>query len=243
MSNYFFNVAAGSVFLRIPVLAVVFCFAASIFSADASSAVPAEFQGTWVPIKATCESPVRMLIAADRLTLVNGTDSQGFGGIEMAGPGYFQPGYRGIMAVLITEFNGHQPVTVIFNLNEKKGVAQADFSPVQPGATTAQGRSYNSHISKLNLARRFALDKVPLKKCAGGTAATPSAPAAQPAAAAQFAVGDAVEARYGRDWIPGRINSVRQSRNAQGAEVVYEVLLENGKRGMLPAGMIRKASR
>ena len=245
MSDCPFNVPAGPVSLRAAAhpLMVVLCLAASILSTEALSAVPAEFHGTWVPSKATCESPLRMLISADRLTLVNGKDNQGLGGIEMAGPGYFPPGYRGIMAVLITEFSGHQPVTVTFNLKEKRGVAQVDFAPVQPGATTAPGKSYNAHISKLNLARRFALDKAQLEKCAGGTAAAVPPAAAQPAVVAQFAMGDAVEARYGRDWIRGRINGMRQSRNAQGNEVVYEVLLENGKRGMLPPSMIRKPSR
>jgi hypothetical protein len=244
MDNFTCSVKAGPAFIRTSVhlLLMVLSFASSAFGAGAFSTVPAEFRGTWVPSKATCESSLRVLVAADRLTLVNGTDSQALGGIEMAGPGYFPPGYQGIMAVLITEFSGHQPVTVIFNLNEKRGVAQAEFSPVQPGATTAQGKQYNAHISKLNLARRFALDKVLLKKCADGTAAAPSpqgTPSPQTAGVMQFAVGDTVEARYGRDWIPGRINNVRQS----GAEVVYEVLLENGKRGMLPASMIRKPGR
>lgn len=246
MDNVPYNVAAGSTFLRNAVLPLlmVLCFAASAFGADASSAVPAEFRGTWVPSKATCESSLRVVVGADRLTLVNGKDREAIGGIEMAGPGFFPPEYRGIMAVLITEFSGHQPVTVLFNFNERKGAAQAEFAPVQPGATTAQGKLYNAHISKLNLAGRFALDKVALKKCDGGTAATPSPQAAQQAAVVtQFAVGDAVEARYGRDWIPGRVNSIRQSRNAQGPAVVYEVLLENGKRGMLPASMIRKPGR
>jgi hypothetical protein len=240
------NVEAGPALLRIALrpLWMVLCLAASAFSADASSAVPAEFRGTWVPSKASCESSVRVVITADRLTLVNGNDTQALGGIEMAGPGYFGPDYRGIMAVLITESSGHQPVTIVFNFNEKKGVAQADFSPVQPAATTPQGKQYNAYISKLNLGRRFALDKVLLKKCDSATAAKPSSQATQQAGGvSEFAVGDAVEARFGRDWIAGRINSVRASRNAQGPEVVYEVLLENGQRGMLPARMIRKPGR
>lgn len=62
----------------------------------------------------------------------------------------------------------------------------------------------------------------------------------QPAVTAAFAVGEAVEARYGREWISGRVNSIRQSKGAQGPELVYEVLLENGKRGMLPARMVRR---
>jgi hypothetical protein len=33
-------------------------------------------------------------------------------------------------------------------------------------------RAYNERISKLNLAKRFPLDKMPLKKCPGGPGAS-----------------------------------------------------------------------
>jgi hypothetical protein len=80
------------------------------------------------------------------------------------------------MAVLIAEFSGHQPVTATFNLGEKKGAAQVEFAPVMPGKATAQLTAYNAHISKLNLAKRFPLNKVLLKRCAGGSG-TGAAPA------------------------------------------------------------------
>jgi hypothetical protein len=140
--------------------------AAGLSSAQAQG-VPAEFQGTWVPSRATCDSPVRMLVAAQVLTLVNGKDSAALGGIEMAGPAFFGPEYRGILAVLITEFNGQQPATATFNVGEKKGVAQVEFSAVVPGKANPQLNALNARISKLNLAKRFPLNKVPLKKCAG----------------------------------------------------------------------------
>jgi hypothetical protein len=136
--------------------------------ATAENLVPAGFQGKWVPAKATCASPVAVLITADRLTLVNGNDREALGGIEMAGPGYFAPDYNGIMAVLITEFAGQQPLTATFNVGEKKGVAQVEFAPVMPGASNAQLRAYNARISKLNLAKRYPLNAVPLKKCPRG---------------------------------------------------------------------------
>ena len=163
MSHCHFNSAAGRAFRRTGVilLLVASFVAVNPAGAAAPSAVPAEFQGTWVPVKATCEAPVRVLVAADRLTLFNGKDSEALGGVEMAGPGYWGPDYRGIMAVLITEFDGHQPVTASFNYGEEKGAAQVEFAPVMPGTATA----YNAHISKLNLARRFPLNKVPLRKC------------------------------------------------------------------------------
>jgi len=133
----------------------------------ATSVVPIEFQGTWVSAKAACESPVRARITGDKLMLDSGTDSESLGGIEMAGPGYFQPGYNGIMAVLLTEFSGEQPAMVTFNVGEKKGTAQIEFSPLIPGKATPQSAKYNARISKLNLAARFPIARVTLKRCAG----------------------------------------------------------------------------
>jgi len=61
-----------------------------------------------------------------------------------------------------------QPASATFNVGGKKGVAQIEFSPVQPGTQTPMLKAYNARISKLNLAKRFPLDKGPLKRCAGG---------------------------------------------------------------------------
>lgn len=168
MNNHPCDIAVRRGFRRagaIPLL-LVLSLSVSTFSAAALSAVPVEFQGVWVPSKARCDSPVRVQVAAEVLTLVNRNDSAAIGGIEMAGPGYFAPDYRGIMAVLITEFNGHQPVTATFNVGERRGAAQVEFAPVMPGKATAQLKAYNARISRLNLAKRFPLHQVPLKKCA-----------------------------------------------------------------------------
>ena len=48
--------------------------------------------------------------------------------------------------------------------------------------------------------------------------------------------GDVIYARYGRQWIAGKVVKVRR----QGTQLTYEVRLENGARGMLPAHMLRK---
>src|SRR6185503_8683186 len=163
-------VSAGRRFSRAGVIRFLLILLAGVGAngVAAMKTVPAEFQGKWVPSKATCESAVVVLVAADRLTLVNGTDREALGGIEMADSGYFPRDYSGIMAVLITESDGQQPVTATFNLGEKKGAAQLDFAPVIPGKPTAQSSAYNARITKLNLAKRFPLNKVALKKCAGG---------------------------------------------------------------------------
>lgn len=139
---------------------------APIASVKAAPSVPAAFQGIWVTAKASCDSPARVRITSDRLTLLNGNDSESLGGIEMAGPGYFPPGYSGSMAVLLTEFSGEQPAMVTFNVGEKKGAALLEFSPVIPGKATPQTAKYNARISKLNLAARFPIAKVTLKRCA-----------------------------------------------------------------------------
>jgi hypothetical protein len=76
----------------------------------------------------------------------------------------------------------------------------------------------------------------------GATAKSTAAPKAAPKAPpAQFAVGQNVEARYGREWLRGRITKISQVRSAKGPELAYEVRLDNGRRGVLPAHMLRRA--
>jgi len=98
-------------------MTVIAALATALVASTASAAnpAPAPLQGAWVPASAGCDSPLRIQVAANQLTLVNGADRQTLGGNEMAGPGYFAPGYRGIQAVLITEFDGHQPATMTFS--------------------------------------------------------------------------------------------------------------------------------
>ena len=56
-----------------------------------------------------------------------------------------------------------------FNVREKKGVAQIEFSPVMPGTATPQLTAYNKRIHQLGLAKRFPIDKVALKRCVATT--------------------------------------------------------------------------
>jgi hypothetical protein len=135
----------------------------------AAAPVPAEYQGDWVAASAACTSPVKVRIETARVTLVNGADMESFEGIEMAGPSYFGPDYNGIQAVLITEFEGAQPVTATFNVNEKKGVAQLELgvpTPAHPANKVAAAS--NARLAKLGLRQRFPLQNVPLKKCPAG---------------------------------------------------------------------------
>jgi hypothetical protein len=59
-----------------------------------------------------------------------------------------------------------------------------------------------------------------------------------PVVGAPFAVGEVVEAKYGREWIRGKVTRVRQGPTA----VEFDVALDNGQRGILPARMLRKIS-
>jgi hypothetical protein len=79
----------------------------------------------------------------------------------------------------------------------------------------------------------------PLRAAPSG-AARSSPPHATPGAPA-FSVGQAIEAKYGREWVRGRVNRVVQTAGAKGPELAYDVQLVNGKRGVLPARMLRAA--
>jgi hypothetical protein len=77
------------------------------------------------------------------------------------------------------------------------------------------------------------------RAASAGTAA-PARPAGPQAGG--FAVGQVIEARYGRQWVRGRIDRIRQVAGANGPELNYDVRLQNGQRGILPASMLREAS-
>ena len=77
---------------------------------------------------------------------------------------------------------------------------------------------------------------------AGGATAAPSrSPPAPAAVPAGFVVGQVIEAKYGPDWVRGRITRIVQVRGRAGPELAYDVSLENGGRGVVPARMLREA--
>lgn len=132
----------------------------------AAAPVPAEFLGDWVAASAACTAPVKVRLEATRLTLVNGADMESFGGVEMA-TGFFPPDYSGIQQVVLTEVDtGDQPVTVTFNFQEKKGVAQMELAAPYPvRAPNAAMQKLNARLTKLDLRKRFPLHNVALKRC------------------------------------------------------------------------------
>ena len=127
------------------------------------STVPAQFHGDWVPQKATCEAaPARLRVAAGNLTLINGKDTQTYGGLGVP-TSYFGPDYRGISVVAIADFEGAQPFTVYFNHEEKKGVTRVEIYVPMPGPANPQVAKIQSAAKAL--AARFPVNNVPLKQC------------------------------------------------------------------------------
>jgi hypothetical protein len=152
--------------LRLAALTSLILAPLSAAAQGAFAQVPAEYRGDWVAASAACTAPVRVRVEPTRITLLNGADAESLSGLEMAGPGFFPPDYMGIQAVAITEFSGDQPLIATFNHAEKKGVAIVEFAiagPDRPG--NAVLNKMNAHFRKLNLAKRFPLHQVPLKKC------------------------------------------------------------------------------
>lgn len=56
---------------------------------------------------------------------------------------------------------------------------------------------------------------------------------------ADYAVGQVVMAKYGSQWIRAKVNAVREVKGRNGPELAYDVSLDNGKRGLVPARMLR----
>ena len=75
---------------------------------------------------------------------------------------------------------------------------------------------------------------------ATGSSAAAGPRAANPSAGSQFASGDHVEAKYAGAWVHGTIRRVIPAGRA-GTQTSYDVVLDNGRTGILPATMIRGA--
>lgn len=83
-------------------------------------------------------------------------------------------------------------------------------------------------------------------RVAGAGASQPAPPRAAPpgygpaaVGATGFAVGQVVEALYGRQWVRGRVTRLWRVAGPRGPEINYDVQLENGMRGVLPLHMMR----
>ena len=128
-----------------PVLALsaLACSAALAMTGD-SVAVP--FRGSWVPAKASCDSPLKLVIDANVVTFVNGAQRAEFKKLEQC----FSCMGRDVqdMTLLSTEAMGDSPFMITLD-GRKKG---------KPGVGVDLGNDKK-------LAARFPLGNVALKKC------------------------------------------------------------------------------
>jgi hypothetical protein len=141
---------------RRPAAARVAVLAAVLFPLVASAqgnTIPPDQLGVWVPAKSDCKSPLRLELAPETMTLINGKDRVSHGNLGLS-HSYFGNSYQGIQFAAMPDWDKTQPYTVILNAGEKKGRAEIYFD--------------NAALKK-----RFPLEKVGLKRCASSAAPAP----------------------------------------------------------------------
>lgn len=124
-------------------------FALAVIASSAAQAmtggsVEAKFRGDWVPAKAACNSPVKLVIDANLVAFVNGSQRQEFRKLEQC----FSCMGREVQGItlLSTDAMGDSPWTVTMDGSKKSKVAVSVALDKQ-------------------LAARFALGSAVLKKC------------------------------------------------------------------------------
>lgn len=112
--------------------------------------VPVEFIGEWVPIGSSCAANSRLRVESNTVTLVNGSDSEQYGNLDLCFSCEGGARYSGIVLWLMPEFNKNKkaraPFIVQFNAKEEKGITIVD-------------------IVRDDLMKRFPLHNVKLHKC------------------------------------------------------------------------------
>ena len=124
-------------------------FALAVIASSAAQAmtggsVEAKFRGDWVPAKAACNSPVKLVIDANLVAFVNGSQRQEFRKLEQC----FSCMGRDVQGItlLSTDAMGDSPWTVTMDGSKKAKVAVSVALDKQ-------------------LAARFPLGTAALKKC------------------------------------------------------------------------------
>ena len=124
-------------------------FALAVIASSAAQAmtggsVEAKFRADWVPAKAACNSPVKLVIDANLVAFVNGSQRQEFRKLEQC----FSCMGREVQGItlLSTDAMGDSPWTVTMDGSKKSKVAVSVALDKQ-------------------LAARFALGSAVLKKC------------------------------------------------------------------------------
>lgn len=130
-------------FHPLPALSALACSAAVAMTGDS---VAAPFRGAWVPAKASCESPLRLVIDAHLVAFVNGAQRLEFRKLEQC----FSCMGRDVQEVtlLTTDAMGDSPFTITLDGRRK----------ARPGVSVELGNDRK-------LAAQFPLGNAALKKC------------------------------------------------------------------------------
>ena len=88
--------------------------------------VAAEFRGEWVPAKARCTSPLRLMIGPNVVTFVKGADREEFRKLEQC----FSCMGHDVedITLLSTDAMGDSPFTIYLDSSKKKADVKVDFS-------------------------------------------------------------------------------------------------------------------
>ena len=116
---------------------------AGVSIAMTGDSVDAAFRGQWVPAKAGCESPLKVVIDANKVTLVNGAQRVEYPKLEQC---FSCGGPDGNVVWLSTDQMGDSPWILHLD-TKKKQIVSTDFS------------------NDKKLAARFPFGSGPLKKC------------------------------------------------------------------------------
>jgi hypothetical protein len=100
--------------------------AATVAQAMTGDSVVPAFRGTWVPVKAACASPLKVMIEANAVIFVNGTARAEFRQLEQC----FTCMGRDVteITVLSTTAMGDSPWTIYLDASKKPNAVTVDFS-------------------------------------------------------------------------------------------------------------------
>ena len=134
--------------LIVSLAAISFCTAVTLTSPApqmTGGAVEAKFRGEWVPAKARCTSPLKLIIGANLVTFEKGTDRAEFKKLDQC----FTCMGRDVenVTILSTDAMGDSPFMIYMDGSKKRASLTVDFS------------------NDPKLGSRFPFGKAALKQC------------------------------------------------------------------------------
>lgn len=103
--------------------------AALAASSGALAQIDASLRGTWAPDTKACAAGPLLRVAADTITVVEGDKSKTLGDVDVCHSCAGGARYQGIVKMVTTEFSTGKPtpLMVVFNADERRGVARVDI--------------------------------------------------------------------------------------------------------------------